>query len=684
MPFRFSALLCVFLVFLLCPVVIYAHASTVPRTEKKYTIHLQPLTEGLGDVGEEPTLVSVTETTSLWLPRGSAEDNDEHLTFNEDLDPFWVHVLRRRRFESLEWSGCGGSWRPDWSVTLHDTNSSMSESTRELIYDLSHHTVCYFSALSACGWTGEEGTDGYVANKSVSLDVEAQGHHQWLAQFVSSLLSSPLSWSRVTPRNIRPVGVLHPVTGRVGAAAGLGNRHWCSYHLAQRDTVCTQHVSAILSGGRSGKGVEEKIPKGIFRAGLVTMQDFFSSSFHHFNFGVSQSELPAENMNEETEIQLLFRMAFVARKGDFDLLANHWKRSLPTYSDRLIFFYGPNVNKKFQDAIRSLPSSSHVEGVSGDKEALKGEKRSFSSELAPTAHYYISSVGHDRGTYRLVIHPPMRRTNTISANEHHEPDRWNGLRVGDTLDSLLIFPLHVIRPSLYEMHSGPDGSTMLENAFFDDNANALLVLLKTVLTETHVNSLHRSDNNNGTAPYGFVVCEFPFRFGWSALKDMPHDANSHRILPQPVIRVGRRFGKTELKKFAGSYFANNNGNKRWSERCPASQCASFASMQIDHQASLERLTDSLFRNHSRSEIGFSCFCYYWLRCSNVAGTTIPTPDPAMVFNVISLGVFFSGVLTAGVSRITRMMFDRREGQEFGEEGSTRNRSIDVEEKKQKK
>ncbi|EAN83917.1 glycosylphosphatidylinositol (GPI) anchor, putative, partial [Trypanosoma cruzi] len=111
MPFRFSALLCVFLVFLLCPVVIYAHASTVPRTEKKYTIHLQPLTEGLGDVGEEPTLVSVTETTSLWLPRGSAEDNDEHLTFNEDLDPFWVHVLRRRRFESLEWSGCGGSWR---------------------------------------------------------------------------------------------------------------------------------------------------------------------------------------------------------------------------------------------------------------------------------------------------------------------------------------------------------------------------------------------------------------------------------------------------------------------------------------------------------------------------------------------------------------------------------------------
>ncbi|PWV00224.1 putative GPI transamidase subunit 16 [Trypanosoma cruzi] len=162
MPFRFSALLCVFLVFLLCPVVIYAHASTVPRTEKKYTIHLQPLTEGLGDVGEEPTLVSVTETTSLWLPRGSAEDNDEHLTFNEELDPFWVHVLRRRRFESLEWSGCGGSWRPDWSVTLHDTNSSMSESTRKLIYDLSHHTVCYFSALSACGWTGEEGTDGYL------------------------------------------------------------------------------------------------------------------------------------------------------------------------------------------------------------------------------------------------------------------------------------------------------------------------------------------------------------------------------------------------------------------------------------------------------------------------------------------------------------------------------------------
>ncbi|RNF08832.1 putative glycosylphosphatidylinositol (GPI) anchor [Trypanosoma conorhini] len=656
MPFRFLVVFCVLLGLLLGPAVGEARAPTVPRTEKKYLIHIQPLTEGLDDVGEQPTLVSVTETTALWLPRGSAEDNDEHLTFNEDLDPFWVYVLRRRRFESLEWSGCGGSWRPDWSVTLVDANSSVSESTRKLIYDLSQHAVCYFSGLSACGWTEQEARGDNDGNASLSHDILAQRHHQWLAQFVSSLLSSPLSWSKETPRHVRPVGVLHSVPGGSGAAAGLGSRHWCSYHLAQHDTMCTQHVATILSGGRSGKGREEHIPEGIFRAGLVTVQDFFSSCFHHFHFGVSQSATPVENTAEETEIQLLVRMAFVARKRDFDALARHWRESLPSYAERLTFFVGPHVSATLRGAVESVSASLHATDAPGGGEAFARERRSTASEPTPTAHYYISKVGHDRGTYRLVIHPPITTTTTTAnAGGGQASERWHGLNVGDTLDSLLIFPLHVFRPSLHEMYSGPDALSRLENAFFDGDANVLFVLVKTVLTKAHLR--HQNGGANNTTPHGLVVCEFPFRFGWAALKDMPHDANSNRLLPQPVIRVGRRVeaaGPEGLTDTASTRSYNAN----WTGRCTASRCASFASMRIDHQTSLERLMDSLSRNPSRSESGSSCFCYYWLRCSNVAGTTIPVPDPAMVFNVISLGLIFTGVLSAGVTRITRLLFDR--------------------------
>ncbi|KEG11819.1 glycosylphosphatidylinositol (GPI) anchor [Trypanosoma grayi] len=659
MSLRLSALCWAILAICIATVAVHAYQPTVPRTEKKYLIHVHPLSEGFDDAGEEPTLVSVTETTSLWLPRGSADDNDEHLNFNEDMDPFWVHVLRRRRFDSLEWSGCGGSWRSEWSAALYDTSSPISESTTELIYDLSHHTVCYFSGLSACGWGKTEtlDSDDENSNRSADPNAEARRHHQWLAQFVSSLLSSPLSWSKETPRHIRPVGALHSVSGDGSVAAGKGNYHWCSYHLAQHDTVCTQHVSALLNGGRSGKGIEERIPDGIFRAGLLTMEEFFSSGFHHFHFGASQSPVVAQDAAEETEIKLLVRMAFVARKGVFGKLAAHWKEYFPSYAGRLTFVVGPRTNAQLRDALQFTMGTPQVEAAPRSEENLTSLHSAWTGELAPTAQYYITTVGHDRGNYRLVVFPP-------TTTAHQASDALYGLRPGDTLESLLMFPLHVLRPSLHAMQSNPPGSSTLENAFFDDSANVLVVLVKTVLTEAHIREARM--NEEGSMTSGFVVCEFPFKFGWAALKDMPHDANSNRILPQPVIRLGKSL--EDITEAAGA--ATTVTASVGTERCAAPKCAALSMMRIDHQESLERFLESLLRNKPRNESTMSCMCYFWLRCNNVAGTTIPVPDPAMVFNVISLGLIFSGVLSGGVTRITRRFFEKPKDEEVDKADKT--------------
>ncbi|KAH9577454.1 hypothetical protein LSM04_006181 [Trypanosoma melophagium] len=651
----------------------HAHRPLVPRTEKKYFLHVHSLTEGLDDIHEQPTLVSITESTSLWLPRGSADDNDEHLSFNEDLDPFWVHVLRRRRFDSVEWSGCGGVWRPEWSATLYDKNSSISQSTEELIYELSHHTVCYFSSLSACGWdqikTMNEKDDENdninnmdSSNSSAYITSKTRRHHQWLTQFVSSLLSSPLSWSPETPRHIRPVGALRSVPNGGVATVNGKNYHWCSYHLALHDTVCTQHVSALLNGGRSGKGVEERIPKGIFRAGLVTMQEFFSSEFHHFHFSVSQSPVSKNNTKDETEINLLIRMAFVLRKKHFNTLAHHWSISLHEYIDRLTLFVGSGVNEKLKRTINAIERL-RIDSFKKDENTSLSIPLTPTVELAPTVHYYISTVGHDRGTYRLVLLPLQVSTmessgtesssSSSSGNSASNNDAWYGLKAGDTMESLLLFPLHVLRPSLHEMRSEPHEMSTLENAFFDDSANVLTVLVKTVLTEEILRDARA--NKSGSSSRGLILCEFPFHFGWSALKDMPPDANSNRILPQPVIRVGQRFFAHDSDPKTKNIISTERDGS-----CSESKCAPIATMRIDHQSSLERILRSMLRIEPENTSNSSCVCYYWIRCSNVAGTTMPVPDPAMVFNVVSLGLVFSGILSGGIVRLTRRLFEKSE------------------------
>nr|CCC47504.1 putative glycosylphosphatidylinositol (GPI) anchor, fragment [Trypanosoma vivax Y486] len=613
--------------------------SSVPRTEKKYVLHVHPLTEGLDDAGEEPTLVSITMKASLWLPHGSAMDDDEHLSFNEDMDPFWVYVLRRRRFDTIEWSGCGGSWRPEWSAILHDRKYSVDKDTTELIHDLSHHSVCFLSALSACGYDNGENTGyGTVLNYTVQEgDTEARQHQQWLAQFISSLLSSPLTWTSDTPRHVRPIGALRSVSNLSGVTNNVKRQHWCSYHLAQHDALCTQHISALLKGGR------------IFRAGIFSILNFFSSRFHHFRLDASQIPLTGENGGEEAEITLSMRMAFVVHKADFDTMSSHWKTSLPAYADRLYVVLGGSVNQKLSSAIKTVAQSTKVAGISGRGWAEQGKKGDVADDVSkpatfqevPTVHHYISSVGYDRGTYRLVVHP------TRAAAGPGAGDARYGLSPGDTLEALVFFPLHIIRPSLYAMRSHVEGSAKLENVFFDDSANVLVVLVKVEVTEAHLRGGFANMSSSGLD--GFVLSEFPYQFGWAGLKDMPHDANSNRILPQPLVRVGRRLKNT------GSAVIGNRTLVR-PHRCEAPKCTSISSMRIDHQASLERLMESLLRSAPEADNGVSCMCHYWVRCSNVAGTTIPVPDPAMVFNVVTIGLIFSALVAGGVTRSSRELF----------------------------
>nr|CCC90078.1 putative glycosylphosphatidylinositol (GPI) anchor [Trypanosoma congolense IL3000] len=638
------------------PVGVQGLRPTVPRTDKKYILHVQPLVEGLDDEGKESTLVSLTATTSLWLPKGSADDREEHLSFNEDMDPFWVHVLRRRGFDLVEWSGCGGSWRPEWGATLYNKDFNVDKSTADLIHDLSHHVVCHQSTLSACGWVKSESSNSGDGVSSFN-DAAARHHHQWLAQFVSSLLSSPLTWWEDTPRFIRPIGALHSVraekfnlSSKTDRPLLNGDTRWCSYHHAQHDTLCTQHVTAMLNGGRSGKDVEEHIPQGIFRAALLSVEDFFSSVFHHFRFEVVQTPVTSQgNSSEETEVKLVMRMAFVEQNKKFGALAAHWERLFPAYADRLTLIVGPKLNSRLSSALQLVVKAQQGKTTVDDKGTeRKGPNGQLTGDVAatPVAHHFISAVGYDRGTYKLVVNPsPILPTADRKSNRAYSAQP-HMLKPGDTLETLLFFPLHIIRPSLHEMRSGVGALSRLENAIVDTSANVLVVLVHTTVTEEFLKS-REGPTGEVSGGSGLVVCEFPFRFGWAANKDMPPDANSNRILPQPIIRVGRRTASAS----GGS--ATGNGQNPNKQRCETSHCFATVSKRIDHQDSLERLMEGLRRQPTTEP----CACYFWLRCSNVAGTTVPVPDPAMVFNVVTLGLIFSAVVAGGVTRATRRLFE---------------------------
>ncbi|KPA82346.1 putative mitochondrial gpi transamidase component, putative (GPI16) [Leptomonas pyrrhocoris] len=691
----------------------------VPLTRRRYTMLIEELTGGLDEKGTRPTLVSVTEEKMLTLPaksaaaaawEGDAEASEidteaaATLTFDEDFDPIWYYVLRRRGFEHLDWSGCGGKWRPEWSIPKRSGTAPPGNEASELLFDqlhhyLAHHAVCTYSSVSFCGASHER---------------DAASQFQWAAQFISTLTSSPLSWTSATPRHTQPNGILleshcdnvHRGTEDVNGGAAA---YWCSYHLVYHDTLCTQHVSPLLNGGRSGRGVQEGLPQGIFKAVFPSFVHFFGSPFHHFTVKATQERRPA-NVSLGTpavvELKVQLRMSMVAREqADLEALASVWARELPAYADggRLAIYVGPGGLSASLRA--ALPESAIVSEK--DNEAAAPTKRASDDVAAstedsgdggvavgwsPEVRYEVHSRGKDHGYLTVELQPALATLDAQvgvhvgdNANAGDAASRFHQyrLREGDVVRTLLLFPLHLIRPSLYNMESLV-GSTRLVHAHTDVSSNTLAALLETPVTAVHVaayeaayaqallrhhhgSSAGHTDRKRGR-PEGVMLGRFPLSFGWTALHSMPPDDNGNRIVPQPVVVITRPFNTSESA-------AEEEGEKDF---CAAQRDAGPAQgvPPLDHVSSLAAMFQML--NHtfvwrdgkapaaassagrnslvpSNLDGGAASTCVYWVRSTVASGTTIPGPDGAMVFNVLSLGLVFSAVGAGIFTRVTRRL-----------------------------
>ncbi|KPI87072.1 gpi transamidase component putative (GPI16) [Leptomonas seymouri] len=717
-PAQFVVLLGLFTV-LLCSTCGNAAAEAagksdyVSLTERRYTMLVEELTGGLDEVGTRPTLVSAMEETTMTLPaksdaaaawEGDAEaseiDTDvaAHLTFDEDFDPIWYYVLRRRGFEHLDWSGCGGKWRPEWSIPKRSGTSSPHNNTSKSLFDhlrhyLAQHTVCTYSSVSFCG---------------ASRERDAASQFQWAAQFISTLTSSPLSWTSATPHHTRPSGILlERHRGNVSRSREETEAaYWCSYHLVYHDTLCTQHVSPLLNGGRSGRGVQEGFPQGIFKAVFPSFVHFFGSPFQHFTVKASQERKPANasaGSRAVVKLRVQIRMSMVAREErELSMLAKVWARELPAYAGegRLAVHVGPGgLSKRL---LAAIPESVIVSqgGETVDEKRRERDAPTLAEDSdnggavgwSPAVQYEVHSHGKDHGYLTVELHPALA-TLDAQAGVHVGATAGGGegaprtyqyrLREGDVVRTLLLFPLHLIRPSLHNMESLV-GSTRLVHAHTDVSSNTLAVLLETPATAVHVAAYeaayaraqlrHHGDGAAGHADRqrgrleGVMLGRFPIFFGWTALRAMPPDDNSNRIIPQPVVVITRPLSTSEKAK---------NGAGRDDDFCAAQRDAGHAQgiPPLDHVSSLAAIFQLLNQTFvwrdgkvqataasvRSSLVPFSVdeektsTCVYWARSTAASGTTIPGPDGAMLFNVLSLGLVFSAVGAGVLTRLTRRL-----------------------------
>lgn len=716
-PFVAAVLLCLWL-----SLVVSADASDaappptyVQPTSRRYTMLVEELTAGLDEAGTRPTLVSVMEETTLTLPtapnasaawEGDSEASEvdaavaSDLTFDEDFDPIWYYVLRRRGFEHLDWSGCGGKWRPEWAIPKHTSGAAASSSSStagdetalmfgELRHYLAHHAVCTYSSVSFCG---------------ASRERDADSQFQWAAQFISTLTSSPLSWTAASPRHTRPNGVLlaSPLTKAGGAMTDRSDVYWCSYHLVYHDTLCTQHVSPLLNGGRSGRGVQEGLPRGIFKAAIPSFVHFFGTPFHHFTVKATQERRPANNASAAAaagvvELRVQMRMSLVAReRAELAALAEVWSRELPAYAaeGRLEVRIGPGgLSKRLRAA---LPASAVVSSSKDHDEKKAGAKTEEVKVAAavtadavgwsPEVHYEVHSHGKDHGYLTVELQPTLSTFDAQSGLSVGHGARTGAhqfrLRAGDVVRTLLLFPLHLTRPSLYNMESLV-GATRLVHAHTDVSSNTLAVLLETPVTAVHVAAYEaayaraRERHRHGGAVVvnadrqrrrleGVLLGRFPLFFGWTALREMPPDDNSNRIIPQPVVVITRHANTTaDADDFCA---AQRRDGGRSNDIPPLDHVSSLSAVfELLNQSFVlrdGRTSRASVLHGARSRGGASALeggCVYWVRSTVASGTTIPGPDGAMVFNVLSLGLVFSAVGAGMLTRLTRRLTLHPEG-----------------------
>nr|CCM14930.1 gpi transamidase component, putative [Leishmania guyanensis] len=685
-------------------------SSYAAHTAGRYSMMVEELTGSLDEVGTSPTLVSIAVEMSLTLPakpgattawEGDTEASDiddvaaEHLTFDEDFDPIWYYVLRRRGFERLDWSGCGGKWRPEWSIprarqcrdgrsgdtaALSVEKDSTSALFARLRHFLSHHAVCTYSSVSFCG---------------ASRERDAASQFQWAAQFVSTLTSSPLSWTTTTPRHSRPNGIV--IQNASSHASGSGDAYWCSYHLVYHDTLCTQHVSPLLNGGRSGRGVQEGLPQGIFKAAFPSLSMYFSAPFQHFSVRATQERLPGNGTVAQpptVQLKVKIRMSMVVGEAsDLEALGDLWSRELPAYArdGRLQVHIGPGgLSQQLRTALSSMAivSSPREDQAKTTPAAVVSTSASPSSRVgcSPEVQYKVHTHGKDHGYLTVELQPALLLLDPHSGVDVEKCEEADGdnqesallqsflLSEGDVVRTLLLFPLHLVRPSLYNMESLL-GLTRIVSAHTDVVSNTLAVLLETTVTPVHVaayeaayahaRKCHEAASGGGAgardcrAAGGVLLGRFQLFFGWSALGDMPPDDNSNRLVPQPVVVIHRPGSSVKVDAAEAS-------SKSDFCRVQRRHAALLSAIpQIDHGDSLATVFQLLdgtcaWQDGKRGPLSAMMgalkegdACAYWVRSTVASGTTIPGPDGAMIFNVPSIGLVFLAVIAGIVTRLTR-------------------------------
>lgn len=687
-------------------VVLSPSAPYAPRTSRRYTMMVEALPGSLDEEGDRPTLVSVTDEMSLTLPakvgapaawEGDAEGSEidesaaARLTFDENFDPIWYYVLRRRGFEHLDWSGCGGKWRPEWSLSTAaaagaagqaGNTTADAEAFRRLHHYLAHHAVCTYSSVSFCG---------------ASRERDAASQFQWAAQFISTLTSSPLSWTDATPRHQRPNGVVlqQPSHNGTAAAPGEPRPYWCSYHLVYHDTLCTQHVSPLLNGGRSGRGVQEGLPHGIFRAVFPSFVGYFNAPFQHFTVKATQQRrpaVPAAGTPPTVQLRVEIRMTMVVgSEEDLQALSDVWTRELPAYArgGRLQVRIGPGgLSRPLRAALRAAavsdaqaPGDDEGDDVGAAAAAADSEDSVAATSPAlgrsPEVQYQVHTNGKDYGYLTVTLQPALALLDAHSGVEAAGQESAGagegeidssaaafGLQEGDVVRTLLLFPLHLVRPSLYNMESLL-GTTRIVHAHTDVVSNTLAVLLETRVTAVHgtaydaafaqsrlcLQAAGTAPTRRCKAPAGVLLGRFRLFFGWAALSEMPPDDNSNRLVPQPVVAIHRA---------ASSAFCQARQQQRLQGDAAASV---YGVPQLDHEASLAAVFELLNGTSSRADAAAPATgesCVYWVRSTVASGTTIPGPDGAMVFNVLSLGLVFSAIGAGMLTRVTRRLTYRRE------------------------
>lgn len=645
--------------FLVCTA---ATAAAAPQTSVWHSIHVARLRNSYGDdASREPLLISVTERTSLFLT--PEQMKDEIFDFDDNANPLWFFTLRHRELDSLEWCGCGGRWRPEWSMpypVVNEEDEEEDESFFSLRHSLAHHVVCSFSSVSFCATTSARGNASSAdsANEVTDLPNRANQKFQWAANFISTLTSSPLSWTAETPLHIHPTGIVsHQLHGRP--------HEWCSYHVVYHDVLCTQHVSPLLSGGRHDSHMQEGLPDGLYRSTVPPLKDVFSTPFHQFHMRAAQSIGP----DGRFEVRVQTRLSFVVwSEEEVETVANLWSAELPAFAARAAASPSQYTLNVFvgragipQILIDAVPPELLVRPTAVSKAPVADSPCSEPDSQLEVS-YNVRSVGKDHGYVTVSL------VSALAAMDEASPEGVNDrrcvgrttrlpvLRSGDRVHTLLIFPLHLLRPKLFNMES-LFGTTTVSWARVAGNSNTLAVQLVTTLTPSHIRAYEKAYEQwrQGGRPAdleaeGILLARMQFTHGWTHLGDMPRDVNSFRIVPQPIVFIERSVSQ-------------GGGNLDCDQQCSLQHpMFSGAGRSIDHGDALACIVGLEASSNLEEEArgGGQCVCRFSLRSTAISGTLIPAPDPAMVFNVLVLGLMIASLAVSWFMRSLRKLFCRLE------------------------